>query len=800
MQPWKHALRSLARRPYFSIAVCGLLMLGIGVNTALFSVVDTVLWKPLPYPAADRLAALMEASPAKSQKISLVAPGRIEDWNRLSRTFSAIAGSYTESVTDTSGAEPQRLSGRRVSPRYFDVFGSAPIVGRTFTPDEDRFGGPHAAVISYELWSRRYGQDPRITARRLVISGEGYSIVGVMPPNFTPSVDVSPNSFATVDVWIPAQHPAGLMRQRNARFYSGFGRMKPGVTVAQARADMTAVARTLAEQFPPTDKGWSVAIMGLKENRVGGAGRPLVMLFGAVAMLLIITIINVAGLVLAQLHQRERELAVRASIGGTRVQVMGAVLREIVLLASAGALGGWALAAVSLRVLARAFANTPRIGELAPDWRPLLFAVAASLLATIGFGLVPAVRATRGDLTASLLRLGRGIAGSHQRFQRFLVTAQIALTMALVAGAGLLIRSYSNLTRVETGVDASRTVMFHVGAAWDENRALVGRLQEQLISDLRRLPGVEAAGITNFLPASGATLRYQAEVEGLARSEDQGKMPSGERTVSPGYLQALHVPLLTGEWCPELRLDFQAPGKAMVNRRFAEVYGRGENLVGRRLRLDGVPMQIVGIIGNVKEDSVAGPFYPYTYVCAMGGYWPDPEYVVRASGDPRGVLASIRQLAHNDAPNRAVFGVRTMEDAIGSDLDQPKSSARLLSLFAAAALLLAAVGIWGMVTETVNARRHEIGIRMAVGAQPAQIVESIVAGAGRLILVGALIGLVLIVVARPLAGSLLFGVGALDAMTLIIGVVVLTLVSTVAALVPARSAARVDPMESLGAK
>jgi putative ABC transport system permease protein len=791
MRGWKYALRSLIRRPGFSLAVFGLLTLGIAVNTALFSVVDTVLLKPLPYPEPSQLVVLMEASPAKAQKVSLVAPGRLEDWNRLSRTFSAIGGYYTENVTDTSGSEPQRLSGRRVSPRYFQVFGVKPLVGRTFTADEERFGGPQAAIISHGLWARRYGRDPRITSRRLVIGGQGYSVVGVMPPDY---------SSGNFDVWIPAQHPAFLMQQRNARFYTGFGRIKPGFTQGQARADLARVQHALGEQFPQTDKDWSVAVRDLKLELVGDSARPLLLLLGSVALLLLITVTNVAGLVLAQLHQRERELAIRASIGAARSQVVAAVMREMALLAFAGAVGGWAVASASLRLLAREFANLPRISQLTLDWRPLGFAVAASLVASVGFGLLPALRATRADLPASFLRMGRGIAGNHQKLQRTLVAGQIALTMALLAGAGLLMRSFYNLSQVDLGFHTGSVVIFHVGAAWDEDRALIGRMQQQLVAELQRLPGAESAGLTNFLPASGATLRYQASLEGVARSEDQGKMPVGERTVSPGYLKALHAPLLEGQWCPEMPLDFKAPAKAMVNRRFTDVYARGENVVGRHLKLDYASMEVVGVIGDMKEDSVGAPTYPYVYACAFAGMWPDPEYVVRASGDPRGVLSSIRTLVRNIAPNRAVFGVRTLEDAIGDDLDRPRSNARLLALFALSALLLAAVGLYGLVAQMVTAQRREIGIRMAIGAQPWRIVRSIVSGAGQLILVRIAAGFALTLAARPVLGSLLFGVSSLDAVSFAAAAAVLGLVSALAAFVPARTAARIDPIETLRAE
>ena len=297
MHQWLIALRSLARRPGFSMTAVLMLVLGIGATTALFSLVDTILLKPLPYPNPDRLVTLMESSPSKNKNTSLIAPGRLEDWNRMNQTFESVTGSYNENVTDTSGTEPERLAAKRVAPRFFDAFGTAPLIGRKFTPDEEVDGGPAAAVISYGLWTRRYGQDPNVISKRLVLGGQGVSIVGVMPKEF----------FApSIDLWAPAQTPAGLMRIREARFYSGVGRMKPGVTIAQAQADLMRVQRQLGVEYPRTDKDWSAQVGDLKEGRVGDYRRTLLLVFGAVGLLLLIAVANVAGLTLAQLHQRER--------------------------------------------------------------------------------------------------------------------------------------------------------------------------------------------------------------------------------------------------------------------------------------------------------------------------------------------------------------------------------------------------------------------------------------------------------------------------------------------------------------
>ncbi len=790
MRQWKFAFRSLVRRPGFALAVCGLLTLGIGVNTALFSVVDTVLLKPLPYPAADRLVTVYEASAAKNQKTSLIAPGRLEDWNRLNHSLSAITGVYRESVTDTSGAEPERLSGLRVTPRYFEVYGVRPVTGRGFTADEDRAGGPGAAVISYGLWARRYGLDPQVTAKSLIIGGQGYRIVGVMPQE-----SPSPKT----DVWVPAQTSNFLLGVREARFLNGVGRMKPGVTIAQAQADLASVQHALGEQYPKTDRGWSVSVESLKDFRVGDAGRPLLLLFGAVGLLLAITVTNAASLVLSQLHRREREIAIRVSIGATRGQVVAALTREMLLVAATAAVAGWGLAAISLKGLARFFADVPRINELAVDWRALTFAAGVSLLGALAFGLLPAWRATASRFTASLIRAGRGVVGERQLVQRVLVGGQIALTMVLLASAGLLFRSFYNLNHVDLGFDPHHVLLFHVGAAWDENRTRVGHMQERLLAGLQQLPGVEAAGLANFLPVSGATLRYQITLDG-GQVDDTGKMPAGERTVSPGYLKALRAPLLAGGWCPALQTDAKAPATAMVNRRFVDVYARGGNVVGRQLSFDRDPIEIVGVVGDIKEDAVDAPAYPYVYVCATGGMWPDPEYAVRTAGDPMALAAAVRQMVRGVDPDRAIFELERLEDALDATLDRPRANLQMLGVFALAAMLLAAVGLYSLIAQMVTARRQEIGVRMALGARPGRIVWSLVANAARLIAAGIAAGLLLSAASERVMQSLLFGVRGVDAFSLGGAALVLGVVSVAAALVPARGAAKVDPIEAMRAE
>jgi putative ABC transport system permease protein len=795
MHQWLIALRALVRRPGFSTTAVLMLVLGIGATTALFSLVDTILLKPLPYPHPDRLVTVMESSPSKDKSVSLIAPGRVEDWNRMNQTFEFISGSYNENVTDTSGPEPERLAGRRVSPRFFETFGAAPLIGRKFTPGEEVDGGPGAVIISYGLWTRRYGQDPKVTSKRLVLAGKGYSIVGVMPKEFSPS---------STDLWAPAQIAPFLMRIREARFFSGVGRMKAGVTIEQAHADLARVQRQLGEQFPRTDKDWSAVVGDLKEARVGDYRRTLLLVFGAVALLLLIAVSNIAGLTLAQLHQREREMAIRSSVGASRGQVIGTVMREVLLIALAGASLGAGAAAICVNLIGKIFASLPRMAELTFDWRALAFAAGASLIAALVFGAIPAIQATRADLAPVLAESSRGIAGGRRALQRGLVVAQLALTVLLLSSAGLLLRSYYNLTRVDAGFNADHAVTFHVGAGWSEDRPRIGRMQLDILSALERVPGVEAAGITNFLPATGATLNYQVSVQGLSLNQESAVFNVGERTVSAGYLKALQIPLLAGDWCPQMRPvgSGAPPQKAMVNRRFVELYAKGANVIGRNLgfvqNAGSMPSdEIVGVLGDVKEDGLAAAPAPYVYSCQNAGGWPDPEYVVRTRGDARALMQQIPAIVHQIEPTRAVFGVKLLDTLFDDALEQPRLNTRFLAAFAGAAMLLASVGLYSLISLIVTARTREIGVRIALGASAGQIMRLVFAGAGWMLGSGVAVGLILTVGAERLIKSALFGVSPLDVITLGSAVMVLAIVTAIAALLPARRAAAIDPLDAI---
>jgi putative ABC transport system permease protein len=788
---WRHAWRSLLRRPAFLASAVLTLGFGTGITGAVFSLVDTVLIKPLPFPDSDRLVTVYETSASSPQNIGLVAPARLEDWHRLSQSFAGISGSYNENVTDTSGAEPERLEGLRVQPRFFVVYGMAPIAGRYFTDDEEVFGGPGAAIISERFWTRRFRRSPAAIGRALSIGGRSYEIVGVMPATFTG---------ATTDVWLPSQTSPGLLAVRNARFLIGIGRLKPGVTIDAGQGELAAVQDTLARGFPKTDAGWSVRLRKLKDVRIGDVGRALVIVLSAVASLWVIAIANIAGLTLVQMQRRGREMAVRVALGASRANVVVTVIREGLLIALGGGALGALLTAGLLSIAPAILTRTPRINEIALDWRVLSFAAATSALAACAFSLIPALVSTRATPGPAMTASGRAIAGGHHRLQRMLVVGQVALSVLLVGSATLLLRSYHNLTRVDTGFDPSSVVTFHVGARWDEDRTRIGHLQQELVSRLEQLPHVQAAGLTNFFPATGATLRYEFKVSGLAGPNDDGSMTAGTRMIGGGYLRAIRAQLIAGSSCPALTLGGRGvPLAALVNQRFVEVFASGQDVVGRTLTLTqggGASFTITGIIGNLAEDGHAASAAPYVYTCSPAGAWPDPEYVVRTS-DSSALVAELRRIVGEIEPDRAVFGVRPLQEVLDAALDRPRLDATMLSLFASAAVTLAAIGLYSLFMLIVSERAREMALRLAIGAEPRQMIQLVMSGAGRLLAGGIVLGVVLTLAADRLLRGVLFAVSPFDGIALASSIVILVLVAALAVAAPAMKAARLAPVEAL---
>jgi len=788
--PTGSAWRSLLRRPGYAMAVVATLGFGTAITTTIFTVADTVLFRPLPYPNGDRLVTVMEASPEAPGQPSLVAPVRLQDWQRLTTAFDAISGSYAENVTDTSPQHPERLSGRRVTPGFFEVFGAPPLAGRTFVKEEEMFGGPAAVIISERFWVRRFSRDPDALAASLTIGDVAYPIVGIMPRDFSP---------AAIDVWLPAQVAPALLQARGARFMTGIGRLKAGVLADQGRADLDRVQTTLGAMYPDTDRGWTTVVGDLKESRVGASRTSLAMMMGAALMVWLVAMSNVASLVVVHVQQRARELSIRTALGSSRTQLVLMVGREVMGLSLAGGVLGLGLATVLIAAVPATFDSLPGLTDISLNSRALAFALGTSMLAAVLCGVMPALGLTRSGRAADVTRAGRGAVRTTPRTQRVLVAAQVALGVVLCASASLLASSYHALTQVDRGFTTDGVLTFHVGARWDEDRARIGALQVAIIDALHTVPGVSAAGLANFLPAPGGSLRYQVKVDGLTGPDPGGLFTVGSRMMGANYFAAVGATLIEGTACSDFRLGDSRQPAAVLNQQFARRYANGQSLIGRQLQIAGGStgtFTIVGIVADLAEDGVDVDRFPFVYTCTTPGGWPDPNYVVR-TGDVPALLARLPSLVRERDASRAVFDVTPLEDVVSGAIDGPRQHAGLTGTFAASALLLAALGLYALFARHVADSRREIGVRLALGATPGHVTGLVLRHAGVLLGSGFVTGTLLSVGAFLLLRSSLHGAGTANAVALAAAGLTLLMACSLAIVAPAIRAGRVPPTEAL---
>jgi putative ABC transport system permease protein len=785
--------RSLLKRPAFFCAVVLTLTLGIGANSAIFSVIDAVLLKPLPYPNADRVMALFESNQRQKMPHESLAPAQIEEWNQLNRSFSAIAGGYTENVAETSSELPEMLVNARVSARFFSVLGTPPLIGRAFSPQEDLFNGPSAAILSERLWRRRFSADPGVIGKVLRFANYSHPIVGVMPDSVRfPSSDV--------DIWTPAKlPPAVIARARAARWESAIGRLKEGVTPQSAQADLAAVQSRLGEQFPTTDANWTPIVEPLKEETVGGVRRSLWILFGAVSFVLLITCANVACLLLAQAHAREREIAVRFSLGARRGQVIRGLLLEALCLAIPGCLLGLAVSLAGTSIFRRAAAILPRAAEIHLDWRIVLFTLSLSLVTAVLFGLVPAVRSTRGEVAGMLAHSSRSQIGGRHRIQRILVSAQVALAIVLLVGSGLLIRSLARLGQMPLGFDPEHVLAFRISGGYGETNNLP-RLAQRLnrtLETMQSIPGIRAASLSFGLPGGGQPLARQYHIAGQDTETEGRKVFADGDSVTPDFFNVLQVPILSGATCP-LNLDTQAPLTAVINRSFADRYFPGQSPIGHFVQEDGfpAPLRIVGVAGDFRNHGYAHDPQPSVYWCLVPTS-PFPEVLLKSSADPLLLSEVVRRRIRQIDPNRAVYDVRRLSDYVSSTLTERQFQMILLSSFAAMALLLAAVGLYGVTSFLVSLRTREIGLRAALGATPSRIFGQILREGALMTASGVVLGLAASLALTRYIASFLFGVAPTDAVTFVAVPLLLACVSAAVLWLPARRATNIDPMEAL---
>jgi len=784
------AVRALRHRRGVAATVVLTLALGIGANSAIFSAVDAVLLKPLPYPEADRLVVVYELNLGQKQATQLVAPVRIEEWNRASRAFAGLAGSYFENMTDTTGALPERVAAMRTSPRFFTVMGVAPNLGRAPSAAEETFGGPAVVIISDSFWRARFNGDPSVIGRPLVLSGASRTVIGVMPPSFAYPA-------ATTEAWVPAQMPSMLLQARQARFLFAIGRLKPGVTLEQGQADLTAIQARLGEQFPETDKGWGASLVPVREQQVGGVRRSLWLLAGAVALVLLAACGNVACLLLAEAARREHEMAVRFALGASRGTVVRQLLTEGLVLALIGSAFGLIVAHWGTALFRQAATTLPRVDDVRVDLRLVAFTITLGILTTLLFAVAPALQATRADPAGALGRGGRGHAGGRHLVQRLLVAAQVSLAIILLVGAGLLIRSFAHLQAMSPGFDPDGVQMFRMSASWSERLDTVVARHQRTVARLEAIPGVEAAATSQLLPAGDNI--PPAEFHVVGRNADE-KTFARARGVSSGYFRTLHIPMLQGQTCnPQQTAAMQS--EVLVTRAFADAFFPGADPIGHSLSTPnaapGSSARIVGIVGDVHENGVMRPADPLIYWCGYSGYWPDPFFLVRLAPGRQASLAEIRAALREIEPKRAVYAVRTLSETLSESTTQQRLNTLLLSLFAATALALAAMGLYGVMSQLVAVRRREIGVRMALGARAGQILASVVAQAATVTGVGIGVGLAGALMLARFMTSVLFDIPPADPLTFLAVSALLAAVALAAALVPARRAAAVDPMRAL---
>jgi putative ABC transport system permease protein len=786
----KFAMRLIRKSPSFSIAVILTLALGIGANSAVFSAIDAIILRPLPFPNSDQLMRIDQYDTKGKSPQTFVAPVRLEDWNRTNSTFQAITGYYTEDASETSGALPEKVSQAWVAPRFLQVWGVSPALGRDFDSEEETFGGPSAVIISDRLWRQRFNADQNVVGKKLQLGSYSAGIVGVMPASF-----LFPQR--GVDLWSPIPTNSPFSGDRSSTWYTVIGRLKPGVNVEQARVNLATIQAQLGRAFPKTDADLGIKIQPLKQTTIGGAQDSLWILFGSVSLLLLIACTNIAALLLARGAERQHEITVRFLLGASRTALVIQLLTEIFVLALVGAAVGLVLAGGTASVFRALAADLPRVEEIHIDWRIVLYSFACCIFVTLLCGLFPAIRATRNNISGSLAQGSRTQVSGRHPLQWVLVAVQVALAVTLLAGAGLLFRSFQALGRVSPGFEAAHVLTLHISASYGETADMKGLVQriDQTIDTLRSLPGVEAAATAAALP--GVPSQYQTEIKvAEGQSDPERKIVAESRFVSAGYFATMQIPLLTGELCREK----SGSADVLVNRSFATAYLSRSTAIGHHLQLPGnsfvAPGEIRGIVGDAREEGMNREPGPTVYWC-MSAPVPDPFYLIRTRSDPMTMAQSARLKIHDLDPSRSVFDILPLEDHLNEAFAENRLRTVLLTFFALTAVCLACVGLYGTLSYFVSTRKREVGLRLALGAMPGRIVKHFLLRGLGVSAAGCAVGSSLAVAFGRVLSKMLYGISPTDVTTFLGVVLTVMTVATIASLVPAIRAARVDPMEVL---
>ncbi|MCC6539926.1 MAG: ABC transporter permease [Bryobacterales bacterium] len=803
LQDLRHGARNLLRTPGFTAVAAITLALGIGANTAIFSVVRSVLLEPLAYQEADRLVTLLHSG------ANPVAPANYRDWKDTSRSFEAMAAAEAWGANLTGVDQPEQIRGLRLTQNLLPMLGVEPLLGRVFAAGEDAPGAADKVILSYGLWQRRFGGRREAVGQTVTLNGQPFTVVGVMPSSF----QFAPFWATRTELWAPLVL-ADRAQSRGGNSLRVFARLRRGVTLDEARAEIATVTARLEQQYPGTNR--RVTVTPLKENVVGKVEASLIVMMGAVGFVLLIACANVAHMLLARTADRQREIAVRTAVGAGRARVVRQFLAENLLLAGLGAAAGLLLAIWGRKALvAISPASIPRVETVAIDGHVVLFLLSCTALTSLLFGLVPALQATAGDLSGALKAGGRGESGGigRNRLRGFLVASEFALTFMLLIGAGLMIRSFTALQAADPGFQPQQVLSMVVSVAGSPE-AVPNRRENfyrQLVQQVGALPGVVSASGINHLPLAGDLWGWPFVIEGRPRPRP-GESPVGVyRIAMPGYFETMRLPLRRGRSLTE-QDDQRAPGVAVINERAAQAYWPGEDPLGKRISFDSNRPQptwltVVGVTKNAKQYDWAADAQPEIYLAALqhrdflglGG--PQIAYltlVIRTAGDPAKLTAAVKDTVWSFNRNLPVSKVTTMEQAVAEATAQPRFEMQLLGLFGAAALLLAAVGIYdGVMTYSITRRTREIGIRVSLGASRARVLRMVVQEGMAQALAGSVAGLAgAWIVARAMA-NMLYGVPPTDPATFGTVAAVLGVTALAATWIPARRATRIDPMVAL---
>jgi predicted permease len=810
VQDLRYGARMLRKNPGFTVIAVLTLALGIGANTALFSVVNGVLLNPLPYPNPEQLITLHESKP--NFDTGSISYPNFRDWQKDNHAFSAVAVSRGYAFSLTGLGEAEQVRGRFISSDFFSILGVNPILGRAFTTGEDEIGAAPIALISAGLWDRKFGSRHDVLGKSITMDGRQYTVVGIVPANF----DLLLKSFRTADVYVPiGQWNNPLLPKRGAGLgMHGIARLRPGVSVEQARADMSQVTHNLAAAYPDDDKGIGAAVLPLKQDMVGDVQPLLLVLLAAVGFVLLIACVNVANLLLARSTARTREFAIRSALGASHARVVRQLLTESVLLALAGGGIGLLLAHWGTQAaLQRLPAALPRAAAISLDSRVLLFTAVVSLLAGILFGLAPALKTSDSNLQGTLKEGGRGASGVRHRAQSIFVVLEMAMALVLLIGAGLMLRTLTHLWRVDPGFRSDHVLTFGLSmppsmmtATPDAIRAAVRDLHEKLSST----PGVQGASLTLGAVPLGSDDEQLFWLDGQPKPATQNEMNWAiDYIVEPDYLNVMGIPLQRGRFFTP-RDDEHAPAVVVVDDVFARKFFGNNDPLGKRIVIENShsKAEIVGVVGHVNQWGLDSDdtqqLRAQLYIPAM--QMPDAfiamvpsgiGLMARAASSTTGLLDAIRATSRQISSQQVIFAARTMDEIISDSLAARRFSMILLGIFAALALLLSSIGIYGVISYLVGQRTQEIGVRIALGARPRDVLRLVLGHSAKMAALGVIIGLAASLVLTRLMIKMLYGVSPSDPLTFIGVAAVLTLVALAASYIPARRAMRVDPIVAL---